>query len=121
MRYVLLIMAIVLNASANILTKIGASKLGILKNLPIVSSTIKFLTNYYLLGGLILFALNIVFYILALSKINLSIAYPVMTSGGFLIISLFSIFYLKESLTSLQILGIILIAIGITLIAYNIK
>lgn len=121
MQYIFLIIALILNASANILIKVGATKMGSLKNLNTTETIFKVATNYFLIFGLIFFALNVIFYFLSLTKINLSAAYPIMTSGGFLIISLFSIFYLKESITSLQIAGIILIAIGITFIAYHLK
>ncbi len=121
MHYLFLIIALLLNASANILMKVGATKMGSFKSLSFSQITLKLVTNYFLILGLIFFALNVIFYFLSLTKINLSAAYPIMTSGGFLIISLVSILYLRESLTSLQIIGIILIAIGITFIAYHLK
>ena len=121
MHYLFLIIALLLNASANILMKVGETKMGSFKSLSFSQITLKLVTNYFLILGLIFFALNVIFYFLSLTKINLSAAYPIMTSGGFLIISLVSILYLRESLTSLQIIGIILIAIGITFIAYHLK
>ena len=118
---VFLLVALVLNASANILMKLGASELATLQGLGIGQAVLRLLTNYYLVFGLIFFALNVMFYVVALSKINLSVAYPIMTTGGFLLISIFSIFYLRESLTILQIVGIALMAIGITLVAFHMK
>ncbi len=123
MGYVFLVVALLFNASANILMKLGATKL---EETPMaeLSTVDKLLTvalNPYLMIGLILFASNVLFYIVALRRINLSIAYPIMTSGGFLIISLFSVYYLREHLSSLQIVGIVMIAAGITLLAYNIE
>lgn len=121
MKYLFLILALLLNTSANILMKISANKINTIEishPKDVIIAIIKLPT---LIIAVILFALNILFYILALTKINISIAYPIMTSVGFLIISIFSTFYLKESLTLLQIIGIILIAIGITLIAYHLK
>ncbi|MEQ9366864.1 MAG: SMR family transporter [Leptospirales bacterium] len=123
MGYVFLIVALLFNASANILMKLGATAMeGVdMSVMTPVDKILTLATNWYLVLGLILFASNVVFYIVALKRINLSIAYPIMTSGGFLIISLFSVYYLKEHLGPLQIAGIVLIAIGITLLAYNIE
>ena len=114
-----LITALVLNALANISMKLGAQKLIFEPSLKSTELIKLLVTNYFLWLGIGMFGLNVVFYIVALSKMNLSIAYPIMTAGGFLIITAFSFFYLKEPLTSLQLLGIILLSIGITLVAYK--
>lgn len=72
--------------------------------------------NYIILLGVTLFALNIIFYILALSKINLSIAYPFMTIGGLFLITIISYFLFKETITPVQLGGVGLLVIGIVLI-----
>ena len=79
MGYLFLALALVLNATANILLKIGAARLGGLDEPNLVG---RFITNYHLLAGLSLFALNVVLYILALTRLNLSVAYPIMMAGG---------------------------------------
>jgi multidrug transporter EmrE-like cation transporter len=119
MKYGLLAFAIVLNACANIMMKLGALKLGSISGLSVTDFVVKFITNYYLLFGIFLFAINIFLYIIILTKINISIVYPIWTSGGFLLISLLSVLYLKESLSVVQIIGIFLVASGITLLAYK--
>ena len=117
--YLMLIIALVLNASGSILLKIGSSRIGNLEGLSPIEIGLRLLGNVYLLIGLSVFALNVVFYIAALSRLNLSIAYPIMVAGGILIITLFSYFILKENLTIFQIVGIALIAIGISLVTYK--
>ncbi len=52
-----------------------------------------------------------------LNKINLSIAYPLMTSIGFIIVVSFSIFFLSEKVVPLQVLGLFLILTGVWLVA----
>lgn len=116
-----LFIALVLNASGNICMKLGANKLDIGSGMGFFTVASKVLTNYILIIGVILFALNIVFYVLALTKMNLSAAYPVMTTGGFLIITLFSYFYLREPFTTSQVIGILLMAAGIVLVAQNLR
>ena len=119
MKYELLIIAVVVNALANLSVKMGALRLGSVSDLRIIEILFKFSTNPFLIIGILLFAINIVLYTMVLTKINISIVYPIWTSGGFLLITTFSILYLKESLNILQVLGIILVATGITLIAYK--
>ncbi len=123
MQYIFLVTALVLNASANILIKIGAERAEAanLGSMPLIEQGLTLASNWQLIVGLILFASNVVFYALALKDINLSIAYPIMTSGGFLIISLFSVFFLREHLTPIQIGGIAMIALGIAMLASGLR
>jgi len=76
---VLLVVALVLNALANMLLKAGAAGFGGLAELHLVQ---RVLGNPYLLRGLLPFAGNVVFYQAALTGLNRSIAYPVMVAGG---------------------------------------
>ncbi|WP_437745551.1 SMR family transporter [Sorangium sp. So ce302] len=118
--YLFLIIALVFNATANILMKLASRRVTSMEGLSLVEKGLALVKNYHLVLGLVLFASNILFYVLALKRINLSIAYPIMSSGGFLLISVFSVYFLHETLTALQIGGIVLIAAGIALLAYNI-
>jgi hypothetical protein len=69
MGYLFLAIALVLNATANVLLKIGAARLGSLDEPNLAG---RLITNYHLLSGLSLFALNVMFYVLALARLNLS-------------------------------------------------
>jgi multidrug transporter EmrE-like cation transporter len=113
MGYVFLIVALTLNAAANLLMKIGADRLGSRGTANVLEGV---LTNYYLLGGLVLFALNVVFYVGALTRLNLSLAYPVMMAGGVLIVVCVSILYFKEPLTLGHAAGILLLLAGLVLV-----
>ncbi|WP_437319557.1 DMT family transporter [Sorangium sp. So ce385] len=117
--YLFLIIALLFNATANILMKLASRRVPPMEGLSLVDKALALATNYHLVLGLVLFASNILFYVLALKRINLSVAYPIMSSGGFLIISVFSVYYLRETLTAVQIGGIVLIAAGIAMVAYN--
>ncbi|MCB1173223.1 MAG: hypothetical protein KDK39_06650 [Leptospiraceae bacterium] len=119
--YIFLIVALSLNAGANILMKLGSSQLETANQALGADATLfdklwLYATNPFLVIGIIMFGLNVLFYIEALKKLDLSIAYPIMMSGGVLIITLFSLFYLKEKLVLMQLLGISLIACGIILL-----
>ena len=111
--YLFLSLALALNAGANILLKVGALRLEPLASPEFVP---RLFTNYTLLTGLGLFALNVVFYAAALTRLNLSVAYPVMTAGAILIVVTASLLFLKESMTTSQWLGLGLIVCGIVLV-----
>jgi small multidrug resistance pump len=114
MGYLFLALALTLNAAANVLLKLGAENLGRLDAPDLIG---RLLTNYHLLAGLVLFALNVVFYAAALTRLNLSVAYPVMTAGGVLIVVSVAFFWLKEPIAPAQILGLLLLVAGILLVA----
>jgi multidrug transporter EmrE-like cation transporter len=77
----------------------------------------KFILNYIVLLGIAFFSIALVSYSYVLSHIQLSIAYPIMTSLGFVIVIVTSLLYLNENLTMIQILGIFSIILGVWLVA----
>lgn len=129
MKYIIaLIIALLLNAGANLLMKIGMTSVadggGLLKN-GIPGAIKAILTTTSLIIGLICFALNAAFYMYALqSKIlKISVAYPIMVGGGFALIAIIARFHpqLRERLTGGQLLGVAMIFIGIILVAAKIN
>jgi small multidrug resistance pump len=75
------------------------------------------ITNWVLMLGLCCFASNVILYTFALKGFPISIAYPIMVSGGFAIISIVAWMYLGETLSYVQWLGVGLILIGVWLVA----
>ena len=125
MRYVLaLLVALVLNACANLLMKVGMKSVeaagGLFKDgVGFALKTV--FTSVPLLVGLTCFALNAGFYLYALQSksLKISIAYPIMVGGGFAMIALIARLHpaLAERLTLGQVLGVGLVLLGIVLIA----
>jgi multidrug transporter EmrE-like cation transporter len=124
LKYVVaLVVALVLNATANLMIRFGMhaidQDLGGAGALAAgVGGLIRLLFRHWvLLVGLGCFAANVVFYAFALQKMPISIAYPIMVTGGFVIIVLVAGAMLKEHLTPLQWCGVGAILIGVTLVA----
>ena len=119
-----LLIALVLNATANLLMKVGMKSVhasgGILQN-GIVAAGKTVLTSAPLIIGLTCFALNAAFYMYALQSraLKISIAYPIMVGGGFALIATIAYIHptLAERLTWGQWLGVALVFLGIVLIA----
>ncbi len=74
------------------------------------------LKNYKLLLGLFLLGLGACIFIVALRYANLSMLYPI-AAIGYIWVSLFSIYFLKEKMNLLKWFGILLIVIGAILIS----
>lgn len=111
-----LLFALVANATANILIKAGMSRLA-LDGVGPVAIARQILTNGTVLGGIVLFGVNVLAYAYALNRIPLSQAYPIMTSVGFMIVVSASVFFFGESLDIYQVSGLLLILAGVILIA----
>ncbi len=125
MNYLLaLLAALVLNATANLLMKIGANSVsasgGVFKD-GLVGAVKTVASTGTLVIGLICFMLNAAFYVYALQSkaLKISIAYPVMVGGGYALIAVIARLHpaLAERLTLGQIAGVGLVLAGIVLIA----
>ncbi len=125
MKYAIaLVMALTLNAVANLMMKIGANRLNTapisLKSGAGALAT-GLLANWVLLLGLAFFAANVVLYTYALKGIRISTAYPVMVGAGFVIISIVAWRFLGERLTPAQWAGVALILLGVWLVAREMR
>lgn len=114
--FLYLIIAFSLNSIANILLKLKAKQGGF--ELSDLSFWSLISNNFLFLAGIFLFAVNVVFYFLALRSVPLSTAYPVMTIMSFLIINSYAYFFIGEEIGIMQIVGYLFIIIGIIFIFY---
>ena len=115
--FFILVVAIVFNASANILLKFGMQNAPQISVVGLKNMLLNSITNVYVWLGLISFGVAFIFYSVVLTKMKLGIAYPIMTSAGFVIVTLFAVFLFDEKMSWLKIAGIAIIALGIWLIS----
>ena len=116
MSYIILILAITFNAVANILMKVGMLKEK--QGTSLVDLLLNMLLNPALIVGIICFALGLAAYCFVLTKLNLSVAYPIMTSVGYVIVIIASWLFLKETITLIQIVGFTFIIAGVWMVAH---
>ncbi len=120
-----LCMALVLNASANLLLKFGmqamkASSAG--SSGGAVQMIKSMATSPLIILGLIFFALNVPLYAFALGRYKVSLAYPIMTGCGFAIIVLVASFSgLQERMNGIQWVGVVLIMVGAVLVSSQLQ
>jgi spermidine export protein MdtJ len=113
--YIIFGLAIIFNALANILMKMGMLRVD--NRGDILHMASQSVAQPAIPFGIVSFILALVCYLYVLSKVNLSIAYPLMTSMGILIVILASWALLKESITWVQIAGFVLIILGVWMAA----
>jgi multidrug transporter EmrE-like cation transporter len=117
MHIVYLIIALVFNAFANIMMKMANTMNMLPENAEFWEKVTGLYFSWPFLTGLVAFGLNLLFYTQALNKMALSVAYPIMTGAGFTLIGIAGYYLFSEKLTTVQILGILCVFIGIILIA----
>ncbi len=123
MRWFFLLFAMTVNAAASVLMKIGSRYAGrspLADGASLVDKAFHFL-NVPTLVAIILFAVNVLAYRRALDEFNLNIAYPIMVSGGLVLVTAAAwlIPMLSERLYWWQIIGIVLIGLGMWLLVYD--
>ena len=119
-----LVVALVLNATANLLIRAGAR--GIAAKwpeetaVPLLAALKAGIVNPWIIGGVVCFALNLAAYSYALTKLPVSLAYPIMVSVGYAIIVCGAAVWFSERLNIWQWVGVGVILAGVWMVASGI-
>ncbi|MFT4967595.1 MAG: putative membrane protein [Candidatus Deianiraeaceae bacterium] len=103
-----LIVAVLLGSVGQVCFKIGSASF----KGNFFEHLLLFITNKFLFIGLVLYGISTIIYVTTLQKIDLSLAYPVI-SISYVFVVLLAYFFLGESLSMYKVLGIMLITIGV--------
>lgn len=114
----LLMAGVLLNAAAQLLLKAGTNRVGefafSLDNVVPVGT--RLVSSPYILGGLACYVVSVVVWILALSRVPVSVAYP-MLSVGYIVNAIAAWALFGESLAAQKLVGIGFIVVGVYLVA----
>ncbi len=113
--FLLVAIAICFSVSGELLLKSGMNQIGVVTLSGLMPTLGRMLTHPRILTGFGLFGLGAMFWLAALSRVNLSWAYP-MLSLGYILILLFSMLILKETVSPLRWAGVALICSGVILV-----
>lgn len=112
----LILFSVALNAFAQIFIKKGMLSLGELQlNLDFI---LRGLGNIYLWLGLLCYGFSVLSWMVVLSKVDVSVAYPFL-SLGFILTAVIAYFIFGEPLGVSKILGILLICIGLVFLTLS--
>jgi len=103
--------SVILVNGGNLMVKYGLQSSSI-KFSALISSYIGLFMNPFILFGFIAVASSSIFWLAALSKADLSYAYP-MISMGYVITAVAAWLFFKENLTFLRMAGILIICSGV--------
>lgn len=116
--FALIFTGVMLNAASQILLKAGTNAIGhfefSMENiLPI---GLKLATEWHIVMALTFYAISVVIWILALSRVQVSIAYP-MISLGYVVGAVAAWWLFDEALNPTKLIGISIIILGVVIIS----
>lgn len=116
----LILLGVFLNAGAQLMLKAGMGQIGHFEfsYANIWPITLKVMANLPIITGLTMYVVSVVVWLLVLSRVQVSFAYP-MLSIGYVVNALAANYFFGEPLTSLRMLGIFIIIGGVYLVAQS--
>lgn len=116
--FCLILAGVFLNATAQLFLKNGTTSLGVisLQAHNFIETILKVTLQPYIVAGLMCYVLSVAIWIGALSRVDVSIAYP-MLSIGYIVNAVAAWYLFGESITNVKILGMFFIIAGTYFIA----
>lgn len=115
LNFLLILANISLAVSGQLAIKAGMQKVGYINSSNFLPMMMQAFTNIHVLAGLMAYIIAAGTWILVLSRVDLSYAYP-MLSLGYILVLILSIFVLHEEITLPRIVGTLLIMAGVMFI-----
>jgi multidrug transporter EmrE-like cation transporter len=115
--FALILAGVLLNAAAQLLLKAGTNAVGHFEfsAANVVPVGLRLALEPFILGGVACYVVSLVVWIMALSRVEVSIAYP-MLSIGYVVNALAAWYLFGESLTALKLTGIGFVVVGVFLV-----
>ena len=116
MNIILILLSVLLNCAAQLLIRKGMLVEGEVGMQNMLSHIGSMITNIWLWGAMICYALSILLWMSVLSKVEVSYAYPFL-SVGYVVSAVAGYALFNENLSPIRIAGIIVICVGVILIS----
>ena len=116
--FALIFTGVMLNAAAQILMKAGTNSIGYFEfsMANIVPIGWKLATEWHIVAALFCYALSVIIWILALSRVPVSIAFPLL-SMAYIVTAVAAWYLLGEALSLTKVVGIVVIILGVIIIS----
>jgi multidrug transporter EmrE-like cation transporter len=113
---ILMFSAIVLNVCGHLFLKAGMNRVGAISLDQLVVSFGNIFSTPFVILGLLSYVSSVAMYMVVLSRVDISYAYPLMMGLGYVLIVLFSWQIFAEPFSACKWIGIFLILIGVSLL-----
>ena len=114
----LLMTGVLLNAGAQLLLKAGTNSVGVFEfsRDNIMPVGWRLATEPHIVGGLACYVISVVIWVMALSRVEVSVAYPLL-SIGYVVNAIAAWYLFGEAVTPMRLVGIGIIIVGVCLVA----
>ncbi len=114
----LILTGVLLNAAAQLLLKAGTNAVGhfAFERGNIIPIGWQLATQPHIFTGLVCYVVSVIVWIMALSRVEVSVAYP-MLSIGYVVNALATWYLFGEALTPMRLIGIGIIVFGVFIVA----
>jgi len=116
--FLIIVAGVLLNAAAQLLLKAGTSAFATIgiDRTAIILSIFKIVTEPRIFGGLLCYVFSVGIWIVALSRVPVSVAYP-MLSIGYVVNAVAAWYLFGENLSASKLAGIGIIIFGVLLVS----
>lgn len=110
----LILFGVLLNAGAQLFLKEGMRRIGHFEFVwaNVLPITLQVAGNVFVLGGLICYVVSVAIWLLVLSRVEVSFAYPLL-SVGYIVNAVAGYYLFQENLSVTRITGILIICVGV--------
>ena len=110
----LIMLGVLLNAAAQLFLKEGMRRIGHFEFIwaNIVPITTQVAGNIFILGGLLCYVVSVAVWLLVLSRVEVSFAYPLL-SVGYIVNAVAGYYLFQENLSMTRVTGILIICVGV--------
>ncbi len=116
MNYLLVFASVLLAVAAQLMMKYGMNLFGKFPISQIIYKIIPMVLNPWVFTGFVLFGLSSIIWLAVLSRMDLSLVYP-MVSLAYIVVALASMILFKENVNLVRWIGIFVICFGVFLIS----
>jgi len=114
--YLILATSILLAVAGQLMMKKGMTAFGAFPFNQLIAKLIPMFLNPYVFFGFACFGLSSIFWLVVLSRFEISLVYP-LVSVAYVLVALFSMVFFKESVSLVRWAGIAVIIFGVFLIS----
>lgn len=120
MIFILILLGVMLNAAAQLLLKAGMAQIGHFEfsSANVFPVGLKIASNLPILSGLVAYVVSVVVWLLVLSRVQVSYAYP-MLSIGYVVNAVAAYLLFGEALSVARVTGIFIIIAGVYLVSQS--
>jgi len=116
MNYVLIISSVLLNCLAQVFMRKGMLVVGQVSIASLVNHAVDMFLNLWLWGAIACYGVSILLWMIVLSRVQVSFAYPFL-SIGYIVAAILGYLWMGETLDVYKISGILIICLGIIVLS----